>query len=418
MQIDLLHILGNKDKYYTYRKYIKEHVLTEQTVTVVNDLDAFYKLYTEMESVDWDIFEQWFRLVKHPNMKLESLQLFSRIFRQLKSYVPDGILDVAIIQQFIAADYATQIADKALRVVETDGDEDIEDVGKLYYEYEEVSGKAAKIESLFVPDDIEQMMDAVNGKGLSWRLPELNESLGDLRKGDFVIVGARPEVGKTTFLASETTHFGQQLDASKDILWINNEEQGYKVKFRLMQAALGWTKERMMWDFQETVRQYKEVMNGTDIKIVDEKIFSIYNIDMLLKKYDFGLIIFDQLRKVRGYERESGKNEVLRQELLFGKAREWASLYAPVIDVHQASGEAEGKDYLTMDMLHNSKVGIQGEADAVIMIGKKHDPGFEYTRFINICKNKLAGSPESKEHMRHGRYEVLIKPEIARYESP
>ena len=53
--------------------------------------------------------------------------------------------------------------------------------------------------------------------GLRWRLGSLNRMLGSLRKGDFGFIFARPETGKTTFLASEVTNFATQLE--QPILW-------------------------------------------------------------------------------------------------------------------------------------------------------------------------------------------------------
>jgi len=53
--------------------------------------------------------------------------------------------------------------------------------------------------------------------GLEWRLEELNLSLGPVNKGDLVLVAARPEVGKTTFLTSEISYMLSQTEG--DVLW-------------------------------------------------------------------------------------------------------------------------------------------------------------------------------------------------------
>jgi replicative DNA helicase len=64
--------------------------------------------------------------------------------------------------------------------------------------------------------------------------------LGSLRKGDFGFVFARPETGKTTFLASEISFMAEQLsDDDGPSLWINNEEQSEKPMLRCIQATLG-----------------------------------------------------------------------------------------------------------------------------------------------------------------------------------
>ncbi|MCA2570668.1 DnaB-like helicase C-terminal domain-containing protein [Microcystis sp. M42BS1] len=70
----------------------------------------------------------------------------------------------------------------------------------------------------FVTDDITELLNqTVKTPGLRWRLDCLNKSLGSLRKGDFGIVFARPETGKTTFIASELTFMAEQTE--RPVLW-------------------------------------------------------------------------------------------------------------------------------------------------------------------------------------------------------
>ena len=78
-------------------------------------------------------------------------------------------------------------------------------------------------EADFVTDDLQQIADkTVNAPGLRWRLDAMNIMLGSLRKGNFGFVFARPETGKTTFLASEITYMAQQLpEDAGPILWFN-----------------------------------------------------------------------------------------------------------------------------------------------------------------------------------------------------
>ena len=64
-----------------------------------------------------------------------------------------------------------------------------------------------------------------------------------------------------------------------------------------------------------------------------------------------------------------------------------------------------------MNMLYGSQTGIQGEADLIIMLGRK-DHG--YTRYISLPKNKLL-TPGDKR-MRNGRWTVTLKGDIARIE--
>ena len=109
-----------------------------------------------------------------------------------------------------------------------------------------------------------------------------------------------------------------------------------------------------------------------------------------------------------------------REDLVMGAvyqwARELAKRYCPVIGTSQASGEAEGEKYLHMGHVSNARTAKQAEADAILGIGKTHDLGFEKVRYFNISKNKLLGDEDTDPSLRHGRFEVLLQADTARYE--
>ena len=246
--------------------------------------------------------------------------------------------------------------------------------------------------------------------GLRWRLNWLNKSLGSLRKGDFGFIFARPETGKTTFLASEMTHMVSQTDG--DILWFNNEEQGKKVAVRCFQALFGLTNKELFDNRENNANEYKQKV-GSRIKIYDyEDSSSTSRIESIIKETNPSLIIFDQIDKVRGFKSDRYDLELKK---LYQWAREMAKIYAPVIAVSQAGGTGEGKLWLTMDDVDSSKTAKQGEADWILGIGKEQD-NTSNMRYLNISKNKLLGDEDTLPDLRHGNQQVMIKPNIARYE--
>ena len=157
---------------------------------------------------------------------------------------------------------------------------------------------------------------------------------------------------------------------------------------------------------------YKEEV-GNRIKLLDTVDSSNYKrIEEIIKASNPALIIFDQIDKIKGFKADRNDLE-LKQ--IYQWAREIAKAYAPVIAISQASGEAEGKLWLTMDMVDSSKTAKQGEADWILGIGKEQD-NTSRMRYFNITKNKLVGDEDTLPDMRHGQGQILIKPEIARYE--
>jgi hypothetical protein len=67
-----------------------------------------------------------------------------------------------------------------------------------------------------------------------------------------------------------------------------------------------------------------------------------------------------------------------------------------------------------MGNVANAKTSKQAEADWILGIGVDFNDHVALRGF-SICKNKLIGGEQSVAKMRHGKFDVLIEPEIARY---
>lgn len=322
---------------------------------------------------------------------------------ELSEYVVESV-----IKTFKERKISQQIALEALSISEGRGN--ISRLIELGDSLKEPACEPSEAGSEFVSDDLEVLHDGqCYAPGLRWRLRSLNESLGSLRRGDFGFIFARPESGKTTFLASEVSYFSSQTKLP--ILWFNNEEQGDKVALRVYQAALGCTTQELFSNVALNKQRYKELTGGR-IKIYDAASINRRDVEQLCRLYEPSLILFDQIDKVKGFDAD---REDLKLGSIYQWARELAKQYCPVIGVTQADGTAEGKKWLTMDNVANAKTAKQAEADWILGIGKSHDDGLEYVRHLNISKNKLLGDGDSIPELRHGKRDVLIKPDIARY---
>lgn len=393
-------------KYYKYVNinYIK--INYNELYKLFNMIDLYYEKYNNNNNInitELNIFYNSNYLLKDNERKdLESL---------LKDVYEQDITNmeaiIGLLEEHRRRSLAGQVALMALDVEA--GKKSTAELLELFNNFEHQEVEADEITP--VDMDLDNLYDTqIATPGLRWRINWLNKSLGSLRKGDFGFIFARPETGKTTFLASEITHMVSQTDG--DILWFNNEEQGTKVGIRVYQATLGLTTQALFADKQTNKERYKTITNNR-IKILDfEDSSSKHRIESVLKQYNPALIIFDQIDKIRGFK---GDRNDLELKQIYQWAREISKTYAPVIAVSQASGEAEGKLFLTMDMVDGSKTAKQGEADWILGIGKEQD-NTSRSRYFNITKNKLIGDKDTSPDLRHGSTQVLIKPEIARYE--
>ena len=303
---------------------------------------------------------------------------------------------------------AKKIADHAMQVVTGHSQFDsLVELGTKAFGRAELPGG----ESQFVDTRLSAILDSVRSTtGLRWRLNTLNRMAGSIRKGDLVIVFARPETGKTTFLADQVSYALTQTD--KPVLWFNNEEQGAKVALRVIQSYFSVKIKDLEEHRDEFERRFQEEV-GNRFKLVDNAILTKREVEAVCRDVEPGLIVVDQLDKLRGFADD--RNDLVLKAI-YGWARELAKQFAPLIGVCQAGATAENKKWLDMSDMDNSKTGKAGEADLILGIGKVDEPGYENVRYLKLCKNKLPGDPDTEPVLRHGKEQVLIRGDIARYE--
>lgn len=293
----------------------------------------------------------------------------------------------------------------------SEGHREAAEVLEISHQLEDNDSLGAVETNYFISDNLAELKHRTLEKpGLRWRLTKLNQALGSLRRGNFGFVFARPETGKTTFLASEVSFMASQ--ANGPILWFNNEEEGDAVMTRIFQATLGITLPELYSDVDQNQIVYNELTKG-NIRLYDDASISKQTIEAVCEEMQPSLIVIDQIDKIKGFKAD-------RDDLLLGSIYQWvreiSKRYCPSIGICQSDGTGEGQKWLTMAHVANAKTSKQAEADWILGIGKTFDPQEEYVRYLNISKNKLMGDEDSDPAMRHGRFKALINPMIARYE--
>jgi replicative DNA helicase len=394
--------------------FFNPHVWKEyrQFVSTKEDkhLDSLYRVLDGLlEQVDREITLDEFKA------SIEGSGAFQRdkdreVLLQMLSVLENQDIGDDLVHNLLVQIKQKEIAER-LAVTAFDfvaGKKSLEDISSIYESFEKVEKSLE--EPKFVTDNLDELyQQTIATPGLRWRLGTLNRMLGSIRRGDFGFVFARPETGKTTFLASEVSHFASQTESP--IIWVNNEEQGSKVMTRLYQASLGLSMDELMADRQRSQQEYQR-LTRSNIKLFDDASVYKRHLEDLCEKHQPALIVIDQIDKIKGFD---GDREDLRLGKIYQWARELAKTYCPIIGVCQADGTAEGVKWLNMGHVTSAKTSKQAEADFIIGIGKTNEQGRELTRYINISKNKLTGDPDTLPELRHGFCEVVIDPIRARY---
>ena len=399
----LLKLLLTHDIYLKYNEII--YTLIKDNI----ELSKLYKYIQKLQTTynkDISIEELSFYILT--NCTEKDKEFYSILLQKLMEEDSSNIIFEETFKDITRKHHAYELAVLAFEVSE--GKKDYESLQSYINTLDIDLTTASSNDLSFVESDLELLKnESFNTRGLRWRLGCLNRSLGSLRKGDFGFIFARPETGKTTFLASEISYFATQTD--RPILWFNNEEQGSKVQLRIHQAFAGKT---LLELFNNTTkyRDIYEQNGGRNIRVYDSALITKSQVESICKEFNPGCIVFDQLDKIQGF---SADREDLRLGHTYIWARELAKVYCPVIGVCQSDASGEGRRWLEMDNVANAKTAKQAEADWILGIGKTHAESEETFRYLSICKNKLIGDDDSDPAMRHAKLQVKLQPEIARY---
>jgi len=401
--INIIYSLLNREIYSKYKDSLYNIIKKDN-----KELYLLYKYITELhDKYSRDITFEEFSLYTLSRVPEKDREVFSDLLHKIQQDGPSDIVQDIFVEMH-NKHVAYNLALKALEASE--GRFSFEELRGYTQEHLNAATPLAGPSMEHVTHDLDALLNGtIKTQGLRWRLTAMNQMLGSLRKGNFGFIFARPETGKTTFLASEISHFAQQT--KRPILWFNNEEDGAAVELRVYQATLGCTLTELRAFPEESNAKFIE-LGGTNIKLFDSASIHRRQVEELCAIYDPALIVFDQLDKVKGFV---GDREDLRLGGIYVWARELAKQYCPVIAVSQADVSGEGKKWLNMENVANAKTAKQAEADWILGIGCTFQDSEQYDRFLHLSKNKLIGDTDTIPELRHGKMTVRIVPELARY---
>lgn len=408
-ELSLVRTFLDKTSFDTNYRYVNRLFIRENMPEVERLFKVLCLLHQELkaEAYTVDDFEVFF-FAQYPAMKQQDKSVYHSLFKTLREIN----LDNAVMDELLCIHrknfLANEIAIKAIEV--TEGKASFDDLPEMLKRIEKTQQDSPLSE---VTDDLAELYQERRLEpGLRWRGTTMNAMLGSIRKGNLGMIFARTDVGKTTFVVNHVTYMAGQ--ANGYILHFNNEEDGKDLRLRYYQSALGKTDKKLYQDIEGNRQRYREITKG-NIKIFDGDKGAITkaDIEMLCEKLKPALVVIDSLAKVSGFQAD-------REDLRLGKAFQWArelaKQYCPVIAVLQANGEGQNKKWLTLTDVDNSKTAIQKECDWILGIGAQDQQGMENVRYLSLIKNKLPGDEDTSPELRKGKREVLIRPEVARYE--
>ena len=412
IDLSLLRLLKKRAQFEQLARGIPDRAVSPQTKALLGDFARFYRDFPDSASIDPDAFRLLFKRA-HPSLTPEDLRVYGAQLTKVFAEDVDPAIAPSLMFKLQEAAMAVDVA-VSIEAYERGDDVDVrQHLQGLIDKFD--STVQRKVKNPQVLDPIEDLLQAEQqNEGFSFRLNCLNRHIKPLVPGDFVLLAARPDKGKTSFWADQLTFMAPQVDKffpgeNRSILWFNNEGPGRRIVTRTFQAALGVTMEELIAlsntpsvdpKWKTKVREdYVAAVGGRPgvLRIMDIHDMWNYEVEEYIKKYPPAIILWDMVDNVKfGGEILNGGQ---RTDQILEGMYQWARLMAVKYECvcianSQLSADADGLQYPTLPQLKDSKTGKQGAADVILTMGAVNDMSLADTRFFGTTKNKKTRTGE------------------------
>ena len=321
----------------------------------------------------------------------------------------------------------TRIADKAY-----EEDANVDDlVGQAEKELFEVSDKIVKSDYTamdeMLADALEHIEDLRKNKGslrgLKTGFRDIDKKTAGFQKGDLIIVGARPAMGKTTF--AQNLAYNIASINKKGVLFFSMEMAKNEIVERMISDVAGvdnW-KIRTGNVSEEEFSRISDAMAEMDeipIFIDDTSSMTIMELRNKARRamhdHDIGIVIVDYLQLIQGSDRYKGNRVQEVTEISRGLKILARELEIPVVALAQLSRGVTGRDDprpVLSDLRESGS--IEQAADLVMFLHrpdyyKQNDDNYEPTNITELLIAK-------HRHGAVGKIELYFHPELLRFMS-
>ena len=224
-----------------------------------------------------------------------------------------------------------------------------------------------------------------------FNIPSLKRKVEGISGGHFIIVGARPNTGKTSFHASSIAAPNGFAHQGAKCMVLCNEEDYIRVAARYLCAASSMSLEEINANQSLAMSRYSKVRKN--ITIIDSTSKDLAWVESIIKQDEPDIVIIDIGDKFA--PKTSDKSDVYLKDAAI-HARNIAKQYnCAVIWMSQLNAEAEGRVRVDQSMLEGSRTGKAAEADLILLVARNpitdESEEEDRQRHLVIAKNKLTG---------------------------
>lgn len=397
----LLSVLRDRSKYRQLRGAVPDDLIGQETVSMLAWFGAWFEAFPDNKYIDTDSLRSFFNLRMGTNIDENTRSVMMLLMRKL-----DEPVDAQAAEGIATLLYERDFKGKAAALINRyDNGDEVDLTFELNrLAHENMRRMSASSPASYIDDPIGEILQDFQGdRGLKLVTNLLRSSVGGLQGGDSVAVAGRPDKGKTSLLAANLVNFAPQLAAlgwgGRPMLWLNNEGSGRRIIPRIYQAALKCTFSEMVAKSNAgtLVQEYTDAMHGERILVKDMHGATLGQIEQVIEELNPCVVVYDMLANFR-MPGTGGGNKTDALEQMWQEVREQAVRHDFVaFPTVQISADGDDQMYPPYSALKDSRTGIQGATDVILMMGALNSIEMDEVRGFSTPKNKrqMNGSPSN-----------------------
>lgn len=399
----ILQALREKQKYRTLIGTVPTGMLGAEAQCLLGWYPIYHQAYPEHEYLDIDALDALVKL--RSGYSPEQMATVRHAMHLMRQHVDQGALK-GVVNQLYERDFAGR-AGALLSQYNAGGEVDlVYELSRIAQETQRTVARSTSTD--WIQDSIEDILKQEEKDfGLKFPLPILQAHIKGLLGGASVALAGRPDKGKTSLVAFILAAFASQLDRYFDperpILWLNNEGKGQRIIPRIYQAALGVDMDELvaMSNAGTLYDAYTAKVGRVDrIRVKDMHGASFAQIEQVIEAMKPCVVVWDMMANFRLGHGNAGGNKADEVEEKWQVAREMAVRHDFVsLGTVQISNEGGNMLYPPYSALKDSKTGIQGATDLIVMMGALDAPEMASLRGISTPKNKFQ-MPKMPSHVQ------------------
>ena len=395
MELALIRTLMDKD-FYDNNKGIRcpDELFSKDVRKIKQTLD--YAMNTYDRTLTASELEALF-FANNSTMTTATKQVYNDLFKRVGREEP---MNKAIADEVLSKLFQQVLGNKLANIgfdYVNGSIDSLEPVRNLLHTYQDDFTPNLKLE--FGDISIDHLLKANDIQSQwKWNIPSLARRVEGISGGHLVIVGARPNTGKTSFHASTIAAPNGFASQGAKCLILCNEEAYERVGARYLSAASSLSMEEVKGNYSLAASRYEPVRE--QIELYDSTGKDMSWVEAIIKAYKPDIVVLDMGDKFA--VKSSDKSDVYLKNAAI-HARNIAKQYnCAIIWMSQLSADAEGKINVDQSMLEGSKTGKAAEADLMVLISKNpvleqtEDDSVDSQRYLILAKNKLKGGWHGK----------------------